>query len=175
MTTIDKKGGTDSFYIYLNRFKTEARFEKAKEFYHVDVVADAYKQGFTDGENSGKKEFIETMLTKSAEKFTAKANQVYILTNLTISYLASNGYNVNSFFINLFHVNPKVIIAVENDSLLNDDFIELAYTKVFEMKEVFSNLFGNTLDMGIVGNNELDIQALAEDGYDYSEDLVIHE
>jgi hypothetical protein len=167
--------GSDLFNNYLSKFKTEVRTQSSDKYYHVDVVAEAYTQGFCDGEKSGKKEFVEEMIKKQIEKFTQKANQVYILTNLMVTHIKSNGYSVNSFYINISHKCPKVIIAVNNDLLLNDEFIKTSYLKVFELKRIFSELFAVTLDMGLIGATDLDIETLSADGFEYSEDLVEHE
>lgn len=167
--------GTELFYAYLNKFKDDVRSKSSDNYYHVDVVADAYSQGFCDGEKSGKKEFVDAIIKNRIEKLTQKANQVYILTNLVVTFIKNSGYSVNSFYINIFHESPKVIIAVDNDLLINDDFIEKSYLKVFEMKHIFNTLFDVTLDMGLVGAAELDIESLSDDGYEYSEDLVINE
>jgi hypothetical protein len=54
--------GSELFNNYLNKFKDEVRSKSSDKYYHVDVVAEAYSQGFSDGEKSGKKEFIEDKL-----------------------------------------------------------------------------------------------------------------
>jgi hypothetical protein len=164
--------GSELFNNYLNKFKDEVRSKSSDKYYHVDVVAEAYSQGFSDGEKSGKKEFIEDMIKAQIEKISQKANQVYILTNLIVSNIKESGYSVDSFHINIFHNSPQVIIAVKNELLLNDDFVNKAYSKVFEMKRVFNELFGLNLDMGITGSENLDLQSLSEDGFEYSEDLI---
>lgn len=108
---------------------------------------------------------------ESAERFTQKANQVYILTNVAIDYFRKNGYSVNSFFINIVHPNPQAIITVDNAQLLDDDFVQLAYSKLFELKKIFSKLFDNTFDIGLLASDSLDLQSLKEDRFDYSEFL----
>lgn len=39
------------------------------------------------------------------------------------------------------------------------------------MKRIFNDLFNVALDMGIMGSGDLDVEALTEDGYEYSEDF----
>lgn len=49
--------GTESFQEYLAKYKDQVNSENTEGYYHVAVVADAYNQGFCDGEKSGKKIF----------------------------------------------------------------------------------------------------------------------
>lgn len=172
MTNIEtnKTTGINLFNHYLTKHQESAKDSKVNEsYYHVNVVAEAYDQGLNDGKNLGRKDFLEKIMMSASEKFAEKANQVYICTKTTLSYLNKNGYSVQSFHINIFHSNPKVIIAINNDTLLNDEFVELAYTKIHEVKCTFNALFDNTLDMGLIGSDNLDLELLSQDGFEYSE------
>ena len=53
--------------------------------------------------------------------------------------------------------------------MVNDDFIEKAYSKIFENKIICSKLFPDSLDMGLVSSNNLDCQLLEDDGFGYTE------
>lgn len=173
MTTEETtKTGSDLFRNYLDRYKDEAKSTSQDGYYHVDVVAEAYNQGFSDGAKSGRKEFVNNVVKQRVEEFTQKAQQVYILTQHVIVALKKEGYSVNSFYINIVHKNPQVLIAVNNQLLLEDDFITLVYQKIFEMKKIFNDLFKVTLDMGVIESEGLDIQAVTADGYEYSEELT---
>ncbi|NJW53818.1 hypothetical protein [Salinimicrobium oceani] len=165
------KTGTELFQSYLRNHKDDVRSTAANNYYHVDVVAEAFNEGFSAGEKSGKKEFVNKLIKSRVEELTQKANQVYILTNRVISFIKQKGHAVDSFYINIFHDNPQVVIAVDNDLLINDDFVTQAYSKVFEMKRIFNDLFDCALDMGIMGAAEIDVEALKADGFEYSEDF----
>lgn len=166
-----KASGTELFHTYLSDYKDQARKEKSADFYHVDVVADAYNQGFCNGQESGRKEFIEDLKRDRTEKFTQKATQVYILTNRAIDHIQKNGFSVDSFFINIAHDNPKAIIAVKDEQLLDDEFIMIAYSKIFELKRIFAELFECTFDIGLISSSDLDVETLKGDRYDYSETI----
>ncbi|WP_225035104.1 hypothetical protein [Winogradskyella sp. SM1960] len=166
----EKQTGINLFNSYLSKHQEFSKQTKVSDlYYHVNVVADAYGQGLKDGQNIGKQDFIDKIMKSTAEKFAEKANQVYILTKNTLSYIISKGYDVNSFYINIFHNNPKVIIAVDNKYLLDDDFVEFAYSKIFEAKNTFTSIFDNTLDISLAGTENLDIELLDQDGFEYSE------
>jgi hypothetical protein len=166
----DKQTGINLFNNYLSRHQEFSKQTKVNHFYyHVDVVADAYGQGLKDGKNIGKKDFIDKIMKSTAERFAEKANQVYILTKNTLSYIIGKGYDVNSFYINIYHNNPKVIIAVDNKYLLDDDFVEFAYSKIYDAKNTFTSIFDNTLDISLAGTENLDIELLEQDGFEYSE------
>jgi len=170
IATTENQTGINLFNTYLTRHQESAKQSKVNDlYYHVNVVAEAYDQGLNDGKNLGRQDFLEKVMKSSAERFAEKANQVYICTKTTLSYLNQKGYNVQSFHINIFHSNPKVIIAINNETLLNDDFVELAYTKIHEVKCTFNALFDNTLDMGLIGSDNLDLELLSQDGFEYSE------
>ncbi|QEC52508.1 hypothetical protein EDD80_11348 [Anseongella ginsenosidimutans] len=170
-----KKNGTEQFQRYLSHFKDQAKREESNNFYHVDVVADAYNQGFCDGEQSGRKEFVEELVKGSTERFVQKATQVYILTNLAVDHIQKNQYHVHSFFINIVHPNPQVIIVVPNEQLLDDKFVKETYEKMFELKKIFCKLFGDTFDIGLMGAEGIDLDALKEDRFDYSESFMANE
>lgn len=170
MSTTAKKSGTELFGKYISKYKDQVKTESAEEYYHVDVVAEAYSQGFSDGKNSGKKDFLEAILKDKVEKFIQKANQVYILSQNLVSYLSKNGYKVHSFYINPFPSCPKVVLAVDEKLLLNDKFVELAYSKIQENKNIFLKLFSPTsLDISLISCENLDPNLLKEDGFGYRE------
>lgn len=171
-TKIVDKSGTELFHSYLKRNRDDARTTASNNYYHVDVVAEAFNEGFSAGEQSEKKEYVNKLIKSRVEELTQKANQVYILTNRVVSHIKKNGYSVNSFHLNIFHENPKVIISIDNQLLLNDDFIENTYKMIFEMKRIFDELFHVDLDMGLIGSSNLDLDVLTQDGYEYSEELA---
>ncbi|MEP0365629.1 MAG: hypothetical protein ABJN36_09105 [Cyclobacteriaceae bacterium] len=172
MSTIASKTGTELFGKYITKYKDQVKTESVEEYYHVDVVAEAYTQGFSDGKNSGKKAFLDEILKNKVEKFVQKANQVYILSQNLISYLAKEGYRAHAFYINPFPSCPKVVLAVSNDLLLNDKFVELAYSKIHENRNIFDKLFAPTvLDISLVSSENLDPALLKEDGFGYKEIL----
>lgn len=159
------------FHTYLTQYKDQVREQDSDGYYHVDVVAEAYNQGFADGEKSGKKDFLDQIVKGRVERFTQKANQVYILTQRVVSFLNTHTYKIHSFHINLSAGCQQVIISADNDLLLNDDFVEKAYMKAFEMKRIFAELFDEHLDMGFVASDDLDFQVLEKDGFGYFEVL----
>lgn len=162
--------GLSQFNSYLESHQGSAKNEKVNDlYYHVNVVAEAYDKGVSDGKTIGRQEFVDKIMRSSAERFTEKANQVYILTKNMVNFLDKNNYKVESFHINIFHKNPKVIFAVKNEILLQDAFIELAYTKIHEFKCTFKKIFESTLDMGLIDGESLDHELLSEDGFEYSE------
>lgn len=163
--------GTDKFYSYINEYKNEAIPESSEGYYPFNVVADAYTQGFSDGKKSGKNDFIAELIKKRSELFSQKANQVYILAQNVIAFLKENDFTILSMHINLNQSCPRVILSVSSDTLNNDDFVEKAYGKIFENKQIFSKLFPEMLDIGIVANDNLDTELLLEDGFGYSEEF----
>ena len=51
----------------------------------------------------------------------------------------------------------------------NKKELEIAYAKIHEVKCTFNALFDNTLDMGLIGSDNLDLELLSQDGFEYSE------
>jgi hypothetical protein len=135
------------------------------------VVADAYSRGYSDGEKSAKKEVMDMIMQKAKERFVEKANQVYLSSKALVSHLSANEYSVNKIYINIFHKSPKVIVSLNESLLLNDEFVEFAYTKIHEMQCSFHSLFQNTLDLSLISTTDLDEELLAKDGFDYSEEI----
>lgn len=168
---INQSKGTDSFNEYLSKYKSEVKRESADEYYHVDVVADAYQKGYVDGKKSGTKDLVNDVFQKHIEHFKQKSNQVYILTTRLISFLKEREYFAHSFYLDVNPTCPKVLIAVPDQYLLNDEFVKFAYNKVNELRKVFVELFGKNLDMSLVGSDNLDKESLQEDGFGYSESL----
>lgn len=168
MSTI-ANGGSDTFVKYLRTVKDQVRKDSSDGYYHVNIVADAYSQGYTDGQQSGKKDFVAQILKDRIERFTQKANQVYILTSRLISHLNDEKYEVISFHIDPNLTCPRSLIVVETDVLNNDSFVEIAYSKIFSLKKVFNELFQDNLDMSIVGNENIEYDLLKKDGFGYTE------
>jgi len=170
-TNFATQTGTDKFNSYLVKFKDQASHKKSKDFYHVDVVAEAYSQGFYDGEKSGKKEFVEELMKATADRFTQKATQVYLLTKRAVEHFKINGFHVDAFYLNVTHDNPKALISVPDKQLLDDNFVEFAYSKVFEFKKIFCNLFDSTFDLSLISSDNLCVELMEEDGFDFSETI----
>lgn len=166
----ETKNGTDKFHSYLIKYKDDAISESMEGYYHADIVAEAYTQGFADGKRSGKQDFIAELVKKQRELFSQKANQVYILSQNVITFVKSHGFAISSMHINLNHNCPRVILSVSSDTLNNDEFVEKAYGKIFENKQIFSTLFREILDIGLVARDNLDTDLLKEDGFGYSEE-----
>lgn len=160
---------SDLFNKYLDECKGEVKSKSSEGYYHVDVVAEAYTKGFSDGKKSGEKDFIKNIISNEIEKFTQRANQIYILSKNVISYLNTKKYNISSLHINLTLGRPSVIISVNNDQLNDDTFIESAYSKIFENKNIYLKLFNENLDIGLVSSDSLDGNLLEEDGFGYIE------
>jgi hypothetical protein len=53
------EGGTGLFHKYILQHQNQVSKYNIDGYYHVDVVADAYNQGFRDGKESGQKDFVE--------------------------------------------------------------------------------------------------------------------
>lgn len=160
---------SDLFYQYLDTCKGEVKSRSTEGYYHVDVVADAYNKGFTDGKKSGRSEFLQMIVSNEIEKFSQKANQIYILSKNVIAFLENKEFKIAGLYINLTPKRPSVIISVPNEFLNDDLFVESAYTKVHENKNIFSKLFNEPLDIGFISSDNLDENLLKEDGFGYTE------
>ncbi|WP_396151305.1 hypothetical protein [Flavobacterium sp.] len=170
--TFSKSTGINQFNNYLEFHSGNAKTSKISDlYYHVNVVADAYSRGYSDGEKSAKKEVMDMIMQKAKERFVEKANQVYLSSKALVSHLSANEYSVNKIYINIFHKSPKVIVSLNESLLLNDEFVEFAYTKIHEMQCSFHSLFQNTLDLSLISTTDLDEELLAKDGFDYSEEI----
>jgi hypothetical protein len=166
----EKVTGINQFNHYLEFHSADAKTSKITDlYYHVNVVAEAYSRGFTDGEKSAKKEVVDVMMQKAKEKFVEKANQVYLSAKAMANHLAAKEYKIDKIYINIFHKSPKVIVALDDSLLLDDEFVEFAYSKIHEMQCSFHSLFQSTLDLSLIGTTDLDEVLLAKDGFDYSE------
>lgn len=160
------------FNNFLDSFKDSAREEISKDYFHVDVVAEAYTQGFKDGEDSSKKSFIHDLIDKQIEGYKQRYLQAYILTNKVINKLSSINKKAKEFYINIHETNPKVIISIDDNFLLDDYVIETAYEEVFKSQELFNSIFTkHHLDISFVGSNNLDKSLLDCDGYNYFEEI----
>jgi hypothetical protein len=170
MKTTIKNGNLDSFNDYLDKCKNQARSEGSKQYFHVDVVAEAYSQGYEHGKEDGQSEFIESLIMDSFEKFNHKSNQIYILSKNVIEYITKElKQNVISLHINLTPNKPSVILSVPNDALLIDEFVDKAYNKVFDIRDIYKQLFDEMLDIGFVGSDHLDYNQIESDGFGYTE------
>ena len=105
------------------------------------------------------------MIKSSVERFEEKANQVYIFIKNIISESTTNGFDVESFFLNIFEHNPRAIISVKNELLLNDEFVEFVYEKIHEIKTSFNKLFDSFLDIRLVGGENLYFDLLFANGF----------
>ncbi len=161
---------TETFNDYLNSYKGQVKSKGSDSYYHIDFVTEAYNQGYTDGKKCGKQDLIDELVNSRVERFTNQANQIYILSKHIINSVHSLGYNFKSLYINLDFDKPSVILAIPNEILIIDDFVNAAYQKIFESKRIFNKLFGELLDIGIIGADDLNETTLIDDGFGYKED-----
>ncbi|MFN8363426.1 MAG: hypothetical protein U0T85_07490 [Cloacibacterium normanense] len=171
-TSFTQKSGMNSFNDYLLEHSVEAKKTKANElYYHINVVIDAYTKGYNDGEKSAKKEITDLIINKAKEKFIEKANQVYLSTKSLVDIFSKNGYTVEKIYLNVFHYSPKVIVSINDNLLLNDDFVEFAYSKIHDIQCSFHTLFQSTLDISLISPTDLEEKLLMQDGFEYSEEF----
>lgn len=169
MTTKTRPSNSDLFKEYLDSCKGEVKSRSTEGYYHVDVVADAYNKGFSDGKKSGKKEFIDLIISNEVEKFTQKSNQIYILSKNVIETITHHNYKVSGLYINLTPDRPSVILSIPNRYLNIDDFVKIGYSKIHENKKIYAKLFDEMLDIGFVSSDNLEEDLLKNDGFGYIE------
>ncbi len=168
----EKALGITQFHSYIQSHSSESRNSKVNEnYYHVNVVAEAWGQGYSEGEKSAKQAFAEKILKKSSERFLERATEVYVTAKSMVSFLMAHQYKAEKIYLNIFHRNPEVILSFDKNLLLDDDFVVLAYSKIHDMQKHFHSLFQSTLDLSLISTENLDEKLLAEDGFDYSENL----
>lgn len=160
---------SDLFYKYLDSCKGEVKSKSTDGYYHVDVVAEAYNKGYSDGKDKGETEFIERIISNEVDSFTQKANQIYILSKKIISTLKNEKTPADGLYISLKANRFSVIISTTSEQLNNDDFVNIAYAKIFEYKKLFNHLFNEHLDIGMISSDDLDEVLLKEDGFGYHE------
>ena len=165
----DNIQGSDLFFDYLNQCKDKVQSSNTEDYYPVNVVADAYKQGYGDGEKSGKRNFVEMLLKNKIKNFTLQSNQIYILSQKIISSLKEKSFSVESLHIRLNQDCSRVVLSIKESLLLDDDFVERAYSKISEVKQIYKKLFDNNLDVSLVSHDTLDVHLLKDDGFGYSE------
>lgn len=160
------------FNNFLDSHKESARKEISNDYFHVNVVAEAYSQGFNDGRAKGEKEYIANIVELQLEDYKKRYLQAYILTSKVVDVLKAYDKKPESFYINIHYKNPKVIIAIKDDYLLEDDIVELAYKNIFEAQEIFNTIFQKYhLDISLVGFQNLDSDLLECEGYNYRESI----
>ena len=170
MTNADlTKTASDKFYNYLQKHKNEMREQSLEGYYHADVVADAYKQGFSDGKKSRDRDIISKIVSKEIERFAQKSTQIYILSNRIIAFLCDHNFRIKALFISIDFKRPRVLLSVPENLLLNDEFVNLAYNKISEIREIYLKLFDEYLDIGLVSSLNLEVSLLQEDGFGYQQ------
>jgi hypothetical protein len=173
MQTQENRSGLLSFNDFLKKHSSEAKEKKLSEsYFHADVVCEAWDSGVAFGKKENIQATKERILIRQYEKFVEKANKVYLFTKSFSDFLSFSGYKPERFFINIFHVNPKVIVLVNKDAIIDDDFVVLAYTKMNEFQDSFRTLFGSTLDISLMDDDGIIDDLLISDGFNYSEKII---
>lgn len=169
MTQTEKKGGFDYFDAFIKGYKEEAKDKGNAEYYHVDVVIDAFKRGKELGKEESLEDYMNEVLLKRIELFQTKANQIYILSKKLISDIQALSHNACSLHININPNRPNVVIAVADDALLDDNFVDTIYENMGSYKKIYFKLFSETLDIGLMPIENIDIDSLKDEGYAYHE------
>lgn len=169
MTQAEKIGGFDLFTAFIKDYKDLAKDKGTAEYYHVDVVIDAFNRGKVVGKEEGLEDYMKEVLLKKVELFQAKANQIYILSKKLISDIQALKHNACSLHININPNRPNVVIAVADDALLADNFVDTIYENMGSYKKIYFKLFSETLDIGLMSIENIDIDSLKDEGYAYHE------
>lgn len=160
------------FYNFLDDYIDNAREDISKDYFHLIVVAEAFSQGFKDGDSNNKKTFREDLIEKRIESYKQRYLQAYILAKKVLAELALINTSARGLFINVHEDNPKVLISVPDDLLLDDFWVEAAYKAAFNSQDIFKSAFSNSnLDISLVSSENLDVGLLRADGYDYFEEI----
>lgn len=164
------KVGVDSFYNYLKNNAAQAEPNKKNDlYYHVNVVAEAYTEGFSKGEKQGKEKLSDVLLEKLTDRIFDHLAQIYVASKAVSTYFQENGYKVDKLYINTSLNKPKVIISLPEEQLLDDTFVEFAYAKIHEVKCAFNTMFQNSLDLSLITSDNIDEELLISDGFGYIE------
>lgn len=158
------------FQNYIEHYVESAKTAETELYFHVDVVADAYSQGFADGKNIGTKEFIGSIITKHNDHLFHRATIIYSLSKLIIEDFVKKSCQPCSLFINVDDKLPSVFIAIPEKFMLDDDFITFAYSKIAEIRKLYKGTFNQMLDIALMIGENLDKELLKADGYSYQED-----
>lgn len=160
------------FLDFVKRYTDEKQIDWTEGYYPANVVIDAYEQGRKEGRKQGEKdagkpmeEFVQGLITT----ITSKAMQAYTYAHLLTDFLLRKEFKVEGFFVRIDRKTPNVIVVVNEDTLLNDDFVELAYKQMAKLEVGFKDQFGEIFSMSLVSSDNLDTDALNDDGYKYHE------
>jgi len=173
ITNKSQTSGVESFNLFIFERAKEAHSTKLNEnFFHYDIVADAFNCGLEKGKQMKKEEAESIVINRLIDRFIERANQVYLSAKKLTENLAKENFHAKKIYINIFHRNPKVIVVVDENYLLDDDFVFFVYPKLNEMKNSFFKLFENTLDISLIGDENISEELLVADGFSYSEDIA---
>ncbi|MFW5805139.1 MAG: hypothetical protein ACOCVX_01295 [Bacteroidales bacterium] len=161
--------GLKSFNDYISKYKEEARTKESKDYFHVDVVTQAFTEGYNKGKKIADSQFVNELINERNEKFQERSTLIYILSKKVVDYIKELKYSPISLHINLKTNRPSVIIAVPSKALLKDCFIDNAYEKLFEIRDTYEKLTNEILDIGYIGGGDIDKSLLKADGFGYSE------
>lgn len=124
------------------------------------------------GGNSKQDTHVNDLIGKQGGSFKLRCIQAYLLANRVLDVLYGVNSKASAVFINVHDGNPKVLISVPDDFLLDDFLVETAYKAALYFQGVFKKVFNNhNLDISFVGSENLDRDLFQADGYDYCEDF----
>lgn len=170
MKTTCTADATELFQNFISHYKEYAITEPEEHYYHADIVAEAYKQGYSDGSVKGKEEFLKDLFNKHKADLLLKATTAYTYSKILIDYFLTLNCSPCSLYINVSTVTPSVFIAIPLDFMVDDEFLNKAYSKILDMANNYRTLFNNVLDIVLLPGEDLDTELLFSDGYTYNED-----
>lgn len=165
----EKSVGFDSFTAFIQEYKADAKEKGAAEYYHVNVVVDAFNRGKEVGKEEGLDDYLKEVLMRKIELFQSKANQIYILSRKVVGDIKEQNFTACSLHINVNPSRPNVVISVPETALLQDKFIDSIYNNIAIYKKIYFELFEEMLDIGLMPMENIDFESLKEEGYDYHE------
>lgn len=157
-----------SFHEFIRTKQDESTSQKQDNFYSVDVVADAYSQGFKDGANDPI-EFKKQLKKLAIERFINKSNNIYVIVSDYIKHLKNSGINVSNLYGNFTHRGVSILISIPNEQLLDDDLNTIAYQKLYEISKSYTKENNEFLDVSLISDSNIDAESILKNGYTFTE------
>jgi len=161
----DNLENDQTFIEFMNSIRPEIEGKIRDGFVHTDLVIDAYQKG----KEVGKDEVLNNFIRQNADNFLEKALLAYYSALRVISDIKDHNFAISSMYANLFKKTPHFLLVVENELMLNDEFVELAYGLIADRISEYRAKYQHLFDIGLVTKENLDEETLKCDGYIYYE------
>lgn len=156
-------GVRDKFLRFIATKTDDAVFNPMDGYFPFSVIADAFEKGTEHGE--------ETFKQKLRDIYVNNIETALDAVTQLLNHIEEHEYTANKLFLNHSINQTFVLIAVNDEYNIDENFIKIAYGKASEIQNEFLNSKETNIEINFIDTSNLNEELIKHDGYSFNFDF----